>query len=107
MNHLSFGFKPGASLYFYVTFRDSENKYHTIRSREGTVRFAWHEVKLRVHMNAGVTILYFDGYLVGQKSVVPVALSNGIDGIVFGTWYKKNQAYRGLIDDFVIRESRI
>lgn len=106
INHLSFGFNPGSSLSFYVSFKDNENQSHTIRSRKGAVRFGWHEAKLWVDRYSGVTSLFFDGQLIGQKSVVPVALSNGIDKIVFGTWYRKNQAYRGLIDDFVIRDLR-
>jgi hypothetical protein len=107
INHLSFGFLPGASLAFYISFTDDKNKYHTITTREGAVSFDWHEVKLRVDMEAGETILYFDGNLIDRKSLVPVALIKGIDRIIFGTWFRKNQAYRGLIDDFVIRDIRI
>ena len=107
INHLSFGFYPGASLAFYVSFTDEKNKYHTITTREGAASFDWHQVKLRVDMQEGVTLLYFDGELVDQKSRVPVALIKGIDRIIFGTWFRKNQAYRGLIDDFVIRDIRI
>jgi len=30
-------------------------------------------------------------------------IHSGIDRIKFGTWHKKNQAYRGEIDNFLIR----
>ncbi len=51
------------------------------------------------------TLLYIDGERIDCIKAVPTVIHNGIDRIKFGTWYKKNQAYRGEIDNFLILDA--
>jgi hypothetical protein len=104
IDHLSFGFVPGSSLSFYVYFTDDKVESHRISTPTGSVRFNWHHIRLLIDFKEETTSLYYDDNLVSQEPALPVALSKGIDRIILGTWHRKNQAYRGLIDDFVIRD---
>ena len=106
LDHLSFGFIPGSDLSLHISFTDDKGEYHRMGSQTGSVTFDWHHIKLLVDFQARETSLYLDGNLISQKPNLPVALSNGVDRIILGTWFRKNQAYRGLIDDFVIRDIR-
>jgi hypothetical protein len=106
MDHLSFGFVSKSSLSFYVYFKDAEGQSHRISTQRDSIAFDWHHVRVLVDFQEGATSLYFDDNPVSRESAVPVALSKGIDRIKFGTWHKKNQAYCGLIDDFMILDIR-
>ncbi len=103
INHLTIGFYPRNSMALAVSFRDDDNKNHRMRTEDGVVTLDWHEVRLVVDGKAGETKLYFDGRLAATEPAVSAVLKNGVDRIKFGTWFKKNQAYRGRIDDFMIQ----
>ncbi len=103
INHLTIGFYPRNSMALAISFKDDDNKNHRMRTENSAVTLDWHEVRLVVDGKAGETKLYFDGRLADTESAVPAVLKNGVDRIKFGTWFKKNQAFRGKIDDFTIR----
>ncbi len=104
--HLSFNFYPSKDLSFSVSFNDDEGKRHWLKTKRGAVTTKWHLVRLIIDQKTKETSLYFDEKIITKIKSLPVIMVNGIDSIKLGTWYKRNQAYRGLIDNFIIRNGK-
>jgi hypothetical protein len=102
ISHISFNIANGSSPNLQIAFEDTGGKKHRLRSEQGLVENDWHNVRLRINKQAKETLLYLDGERIDCIKAVPTVIHNGIDRIKFGTWYKKNQAYRGEIDNFLI-----
>ena len=102
ISHISFNIANGSSPNLQIAFEDTGGKKHRLRSEQGLVENDWHNVRLRINKQAKETLLYLDGERIDRIKAVPTVIHNGIDRIKFGTWYKKNQAYRGEIDNFLI-----
>ena len=105
MSHISFNIANGSNPNLQIAFEDTDGKKHRLRSERGLVENDWHNVRLRINKQAKETLLYLDGVRIDSLKAVPSVIHNGIDRIKFGTWYKKNQAYRGEIDNFLILEA--
>lgn len=105
ISHISFNIANGSNPNLQVGFEDADGKKYRLRSEQGLVESDWHNVRLRINKQAKETQLYLDGVRIDSIKAVPTVIYNGIDRIKFGTWYKKNQAYRGEIDNFLILES--
>lgn len=102
IEHLSFAFTPGNQRSFSVHFRDQQGNRHRMRTPPGLVTREWHQVRLEIDTEAQETRLYIDNQLLGKKAAIPSIVVHGIDRVKLGTWYKRNQAYRGLIDNFMV-----
>ena len=107
IEHLSFAFTPKNHLSFSVYFRDQQGNRHTIRTPPGIVTLDWHQVRLEVNNERQETSLYIDNQLRGKEQAIPSIVAHGINRVKLGTWYKKNQAYRGLIDNVVVAETML
>lgn len=105
ISHISFNIANGSNPNLQIAFEDTEAKKHRLSSEQGFAENDWHNVRLRVDKQAEETLLYLDGVRIDSVKAVPTVIRNGIDRIKFGTWYKKNQAYRGEIDNFLIIEA--
>ncbi len=106
ISHISFNIANGSNPNLQVAFDDIDGKKYRLRSEQGFVEDDWHNVRLRINTQAEETLLYLDGIRIDSIKAVPIVIHNGIDRIKFGTWYKKNQAYRGEIDNFLILETQ-
>ena len=104
IQHLAFNISAGAVPLLYVVVEGADGKNHRLTSPAGAVSSGWRQARLKVDKQAERVSFYLDNTLVAESDVIPAVLQNGIDRIKFGTWHKKNQAYRGHIDNFVIRE---
>lgn len=105
ISHISFNIANGSNPNLRIAFEDTEAKKQRLYSEQGLVENDWHNVRLRINTQAEETLLYIDGVRIDSINAVPTVIRNGIDRIKFGTWYKKNQAYRGEIDNFLILEA--
>ncbi len=105
ISHISFNIANGSDPNLETAFADTDGKKHRLRSKQGLGESDWHNVRLRVDQQANVTELYVDGVRVDSIKAVPNVIHNGFDRIKLGTWHKKNQAYRGEIDNFLILEA--
>lgn len=105
ITHISFNISNGPNPNLQVAFRNAAGKRYRLRSDQGFDENDWHNVKLRVDKQDEETRLYIDDVQIDYVGAVPTVIENGIDRIKFGTWYKKNQAYRGEIDNFLIIET--
>ncbi len=105
ISHISFNIANGSNPNLQTAFVDTDGKKHRLRSKQGLVESDWHNVRLRVNQQAKETELYLDGARVDSIKAVPTVIHNGFDRIKLGTWHKKNQAYRGEIDNFLVLEA--
>lgn len=102
IEHLSFAFTPGNHLSFSIYFRDRQGNRHNMRTPPGVVTLDWHQVRLEIDTEAQETRLYIDNELRDREEAIPSIVVHGIDRVKLGTWYKRNQAYRGLVDNFMV-----
>lgn len=100
--HISFNIANGPKPILSVAFKDAQGQTHRLHSKNGLEATQWHHVGLR--FQDGKSQLYVNGNLDASEKAEPAVLLNGIDRIKVGTWHKQNQAYRGSIDNLVIRE---
>ncbi len=103
IRHLSFSLSPGDKPVLSVSIEDQNGAKDRLYTPAGALSFDWHQVKLEIDREQQTSKLYFDGEMVGSTDIIPSVAETGFDRIKLGTWHKKNQAYRGLIDNFVIR----
>ena len=104
IRHVSISLTSGDKLSVSVWMEDQNGARDRINSPTGSVTFDWHQVKLEIDREGRRTNLYLDGEMMGSSDIIPAVVELGFDRIKLGTWHKKNQAYRGLIDNFVIRK---
>lgn len=104
IQHVAFAISNGAAPIFQAQFEDADKESHRLTAEPGMASSDWNSVRLDIDRAANATQLYLNGALVASVDAVPAAIENGIDVLKFGTWYKKNQAYRGYIDNFVIAD---
>ncbi|MEM9616431.1 MAG: hypothetical protein AAF936_00585 [Pseudomonadota bacterium] len=103
IQHLAFNISTGPVPSLYAVIEDTDGENHRLADPAGVVTPGWHRARLYVDRRSGQTSFYLDETLVAKEEVTPAVLINGVERIKFGTWYKKNQAYRGHLDNFVIR----
>ena len=89
-----------------VSFESADGQKYRLRSPQGFKESDWQNIRLSVNSGTNETHLYLGDAQIGSASAVPAVISNGIDRIKFGTWHKKNQAYRGEIDNFLVAEMK-
>ncbi|MEO1240730.1 MAG: hypothetical protein AAFX54_02380 [Pseudomonadota bacterium] len=106
IQHLAFNISVGSVPSLYAVIEDADGEKHRLTAPAGAVSPGWHQARLYVDRRAGRASFYLDETLVAEEAVMPAVLINGIERIKFGTWHKKNQAYRGHLDNFVIRDIR-
>lgn len=104
IQHLAFNISTGSVPSLYAVIEDADGENHRLAAPAGAVSPGWHRARLYVDRRAGRASFYLDETLVAEEEVTPAVLINGVERIKFGTWYKKNQAYRGRLDNFVIRD---
>ncbi|MGI9352466.1 MAG: LamG-like jellyroll fold domain-containing protein [Rhizobiaceae bacterium] len=102
--HLAFSISGGDQPSVSVYIQGKTGAKKRLNSEAGSVSWNWHNVKLSVDRKRGKSILYLDGTKITSANIVPVVIENGFHRIKFGTWYKQNQAYRGLVDNFVVSD---
>ena len=103
IQHVSFNISKGKEPRFEVSFDDADRERHRLSTKpDRTLLKKWRSVELKVDRKARETQLFLDGVLAASVNTTPAALENGVDTLKFGTWHKKNQAYRGQVDNFVI-----
>lgn len=105
ISHISFSIVNGSNSKLHVAYEDAAGSKFRLHSKHGLAEMEWHQVRLRIEKQSVETILYIDGERVDSTKSVPTVIRNGIDRVKFGTWHKKNQAYRGEIDNFLIHEA--
>ncbi|MEM6652627.1 MAG: LamG-like jellyroll fold domain-containing protein [Pseudomonadota bacterium] len=103
LRHLSFGITNNRLPHFQVQFDGGDGNPVKLRTDPGSVSKNWHRVTLRVDRLQPLTSLYFDGELAASTPSAPPGF-DGITKIKLGTWFKNNQSYRGLLDNFVVRD---
>lgn len=105
--HFSFGLsmskRSDPQLVVYVQSGDGEG--HRLRAKDRPVTLGWHNVLVTFDRESEALSLYLDDKLVDRIEMTPALHTAGLDSIRFGTWYKRNQAYRGLIDNFIVRDT--
>ena len=105
--HFSFGLsmsnRSDPQLVVYVQSGDGEG--HRLRAKKRPVTLGWHNVLVTFDRESEALSLYLDDHLADRIEMTPALHTAGIERMQFGTWYKKNQAYRGLIDNFIVRDT--
>ncbi len=102
--HLSFSYRPGdRASSLAIAFKDENGRFRRMKSKPGSVGLGWHKVGLSIDRESGETRLYLDDVLVDSGDFIPQVMNVGVRKIKLGTWYKQNQAYRGLIDELVMK----
>lgn len=104
IQHLAFNVSTVSVPSIYAVIEDADGKNHRLSAPAGAVSPGWHQARLYIDRRTGRSSFYLDETLVAEEDVTPAVLINGVERIKFGTWYKKNQAYRGHLDNFVIRD---
>lgn len=102
IHHISFNFEGGSEPKFYVSFDDADGGKHRLTTENGLAPNQWRNIRLRINTKEGVSDLLVDGVAAASVSATPMALETGVSRIKLGTWHKKNQAFRGRIDNFII-----
>ncbi|WP_299478270.1 LamG-like jellyroll fold domain-containing protein [uncultured Roseibium sp.] len=88
-----------------VSVEDETGSKDRLVSERGALTTDWHRIRLVVDQAEDSTQLYLDGELVAKSAVIPSIVSHGVDRVKIGTWYRQNQAFRGHVDNFVIRDA--
>jgi len=88
-----------------VALQDKTGAKDKLKSSAGVVTMDWHHVRLVVDQTSETSELFLDGELIAKSEIVPSVVSDGVDRVRIGTWHRQNQAFRGLIDNFVIRDA--
>lgn len=101
--HLTFGIRPGNEPALTAFIEGTGGQKHRFRARK-PLTLGWHTARLLFDADAKQVTLFLDDEKVDSVSTTPLVYTAGIDRIKFGTWFKKNQAYKGLIDNFVLRD---
>lgn len=104
IRHLVFNISTGDSPVLSVAIEDRNGSKMRLVSPGGRLTFDWHSVRLRIDPATERTTLFLDDGQIGAARIVPSGIADGIDRIRVGTWHKANQAFRGLVDNVVIRE---
>ncbi len=104
LRHAVFNISSGNNPSLSVSIEAADGAKERLTSPSGEVSTHWHAVRLRIDREAERSSLYLDDTLIGEARIVPSVITNGIDRVQVGTWYRQNQAYRGLIDNLVIRD---
>lgn len=105
IRHVVFNLSNGEDPILTVAIEDAAGKKEKLKSQAGAMTMDWHEVRLLVDGSGRTSQLYLDGKLMAEAEVVPSVVSNGVDRVKLGTWHRQNQAFRGLLDNFVIRDA--
>lgn len=105
LEHIAFNASPSPSGNLYVRFNDAEGGKHSLSGGDGSASVGrWRNVSLRVDRGRNTTEFLINGKVVDTVEASPVLLEHGLSRIKLGTWFKKNQAYRGYLDNFVISD---
>jgi hypothetical protein len=103
IEHIAFNASPTPSGNLYVRFTDADGAKHSLAGGEGSASVgAWRNVRLNIDRARRRTELFVNGDMVDAVDASPVLIDYGVSSVKLGTWYKKNQAYRGHVDNFVI-----
>lgn len=103
LSHVVFNLSPRPGRTLTVSFETANGhsvKFSPSRDRIGT---DWHSVRLVFDPETRTSELWLDGKRVVSAPLVPAIAHHRIDRLQIGTWHRQNQAYRGLIDNFVLR----
>ncbi len=104
IRHVAFSISSGNQPSVSVSIENLAGHKARLNSEAGSISWSWHSVMLRVDRKTQQSSLYLDGEMISSTDIVPAVIEQGFDRIKLGTWYKKNQAYRGLIDNFIVRD---
>jgi|GEM_PF-6162455 len=105
IRHIVFNLSNGNEPILSVALQDKTGAKDKLKSSPGEVTMDWHHVRLVVDQTSETSELFLDGELVAKSEIVPSVVSDGVDRVRIGTWHRQNQAFRGLIDNFVIRDA--
>ncbi|WP_172670726.1 LamG-like jellyroll fold domain-containing protein [Labrenzia sp. DG1229] len=105
IRHVIFNLSNGEEPVLSVAVEDVTGSKARLTSDPGAMTLNWHQVRLVIDQASERTQLYLDGALVMETGIVPAVISHGMDRVKIGTWYRRNQAFRGLLDNFVIRDA--
>ncbi|MEM1073221.1 MAG: hypothetical protein AAGI36_02130 [Pseudomonadota bacterium] len=64
----------------------------------------WHNVRIVVDQSRPQTEVFLNYIKIGHMNLLPSTIEDGIEQIKIGTWHLQNQAFRGQIDNFVVRD---
>ncbi|MFP4002706.1 MAG: hypothetical protein ACLFV8_02940 [Alphaproteobacteria bacterium] len=103
IEHIGFSIRAHSQS-LQVRFKSIDGEKVRLATQGRAISTSWHNIKLKIDRENGTTQLFLDDVLAASAQSVPLVLDAGITRIKFGTWYKKNQAFRGHIDNFVIRD---
>ncbi len=104
IRHIAFSISSGNQPSVSVSLENQFGNRTRLHSEAGSISWGWHSVRLRIDRSIQKTSLYLDDAMISSTDVMPAPIELGFNRIVLGTWYKRNQAYRGLIDNFIIRD---
>ena len=102
MRHITFN-TGATSKRVEVSYRDENDETIRLSSEDGALSDKWRKVALTIDADAGETRLTIDGRAVASSPILPYLATHGVDAIRVGTWHKSNQAFRGEIDNVVVR----
>ena len=105
LRHLTIDLPAHTSPEFRVTFEDIEGAKHTLTTPAADFELEWHNVRIRANRASGRTEVFLNGTSIGTLEALPSGITHGIDTIKLGTWFRQNQAFRGQIDNLIIRDA--
>ncbi|MET1416020.1 LamG-like jellyroll fold domain-containing protein [Roseibium sp. HPY-6] len=105
IRHVIFNLSSGDRPTLSVSVEDENGSKDRLVAERGAFTMAWHRIRLVIDQGEDSTQLYLDGELVAKSEVIPSIVSHGVDRVKIGTWYRQNQAFRGHVDNFVIRDA--
>ncbi|WP_171209931.1 MULTISPECIES: hypothetical protein [unclassified Ruegeria] len=105
LRHLTADVAVHAQPEFRVSFEGAEGEKARVVANLDRVLEQWRQVRIIADQTANQTDVLLDNVSIGKVDFVPVVISDGIDIIKLGTWYRQNQAFRGQLDNLVIRDA--
>ena len=107
LQHLTFSIVGASHDMFEVRFKDTAGETIKMRTGRGAVGDDWQRLSLEVNQPGRATDLLLDGKVVASSGSVPDLMRHRLTTLKFGTWHQQNQAFRGAIDQFVIRDAAV
>ncbi len=104
IRHLRIEISTAGAPKFRVGAESAKGEKAVVIAAPGDLMERWHNVRVLVDRTRPETGVFLNNVSVGSVDFLPSVFEDGIDRIKIGTWHQQNQAFRGQIDNLVLRD---
>ncbi|MEM9360903.1 MAG: hypothetical protein AAGB04_32430 [Pseudomonadota bacterium] len=104
IRHLRIDVTTHQTAEFRVAAEDSQGTKAELTAAPGDLFTNWQNVRIVVDQSRSQTEVFLNDVAIGSFDILPSVIEDGIEQIKIGTWHGQNQAYRGQIDNFILRD---